>query len=86
MAAKEHIPVGIGVLSGLKGRPILWHKINKQVKIAREHEFAGVSFFFYESLWNLATESPQRRKAAIKRLFHHQAQRPNLSDCKYLSS
>lgn len=86
LAAKEHIPVGIGVLSGLKGRPVLWHKINKQVKISREQEFAGVSFFFYESLWNIATESPQRRQAAIKKLFHHQAQRPNLSDCKYLSS
>ena len=86
LAAKEHIPVGIGVLSGLKGRPILWHKIYKQVKIAREHEFAGISFFFYESLWNLATESPQRRQAAIKRLFRHQAERPKLSDCKYLSS
>ena len=86
LAAKEHIPVAIGVLSGLKGRPILWHKINKQVRIAREHEFAGISFFFYESLWNLTTESPQRRQAAIKKLFHHQAQRPNLSDCKYLSS
>ncbi|MCC0175531.1 glycoside hydrolase family 10 protein [Waterburya agarophytonicola K14] len=85
LAAKAHIPVGIGVLSGLKGRPILWHKINKQVKIAREHEFAGISFFFYESLWNLATESPQRRQAALKRLFHHQAQRPNLSDCQFLS-
>ena len=86
LAAKEHIPVGIGVLSGLKGRPILWHKIYKQVKIAREQEFAGISFFFYESLWNLATESPQRRQAAIKRLFHHQARRPNLSDCEYSSS
>ena len=85
LAAKEHIPVGIGILSGLKGRPVLWHKIYKQVKIAREHEFAGISFFFYESLWNLATESPQRRQAAIKKLFHHQVERPSLSDCKLLS-
>lgn len=85
LAAKEHIPVGIGVLSGLKGRPILWHKIYQQVKIAREHKFSGVSFFFYESLWNLATELPQRRQAALKNLFHHQAQRPEVSDCKVLS-
>jgi uncharacterized lipoprotein YddW (UPF0748 family) len=85
LAAKEHIPVGIGVLSGLKGRPILWHKIYQQVKLAREREFAGVSFFFYESLWNLATESPERRQAALKNLFVHQAQPPNVSDCKFLS-
>ena len=85
LAAKEHIPVGIGVLSGLKGRHILWHKIYKQVKIAREHEYAGVSFFFYESLWNLATESPERRQAALKNLFRHQAQRSNVSDCEFSS-
>ncbi|MGL5079783.1 MAG: glycoside hydrolase family 10 protein [Waterburya sp.] len=85
LAAKKHIPVGVGVLSGLKGRPILWHKIYQQVKIAREREFAGISFFFYESLWNLATESPERRQAALKNLFAHQAQRPNVSDCQFLS-
>jgi len=85
IAAKSHIPVGIGVLSGLKGRPVLWHKIYQQVKIAREHKFSGVSFFFYESLWNLATESPQRRQAALKNLFRRPAQRPNVSDCEVLS-
>lgn len=84
-AAREHIPVGIGILTGLKGRPIPWQRIYRQVKIAREHKFAGISFFFYESLWNLATESPQRRQAALKNLFHYQAQRPNLSDCKFFS-
>lgn len=85
LAAKEHIPVGIGVLSGLKGRPILWQKIQKQVNIAREHKFAGISFFFYESLWNLGAESPPRRQTALKNLFHHQAKRPNLSDCEFVS-
>ena len=85
LAAKEHIPVGIGILSGLKGRPVLWHKIYKQVKIAREHKFSGISFFFYESLWNLAKESPQRRQAALKNLFYHQAQRPQLSTCEVSS-
>lgn len=83
IAARKHIPVGIGVLSGLKGRPILWHKIYQQVKIARQQQFSGVSFFFYESLWNLATESPQRRQAAIKKLFRDQVKRPNVSDCQF---
>ncbi|MEO1006339.1 MAG: glycoside hydrolase family 10 protein [Cyanobacteria bacterium J06638_38] len=85
LAAKTHIPVGIGVLSGLKGRPILWQKIDQQVKIAREQKFAGISFFFYETLWNLATESPQSRQAALKNLFHHQAERPDVSDCEFVS-
>ena len=83
IAASQHIPVGIGILSGLKGRPVLWHKIDKQVKAARQHNFAGASFFFYESLWNLATESPQRRKAALKYLFKDSVSRPNLSDCQF---
>ena len=82
-AAREHIPVGIGILSGLKGREILWHKIDRQVKLTREQKFAGISFFFYESLWNLAAESPAERQAALKNIFHHQAQRPHVSDCEY---
>lgn len=85
IAAREHIPVGIGVLSGLKGRPVLWDQIYKQVNIARQHQFAGISFFFYESLWNLATEAPARRQAALKDLFRDQAQRPQLDDCQFLS-
>ena len=83
IAASQNIPVAIGILSGLKGRPVLWHKIDKQVKAARRHNFAGTSFFFYESLWNLATESPQRRQAALKYLFKNSVSRPNLSDCRF---
>ena len=83
VAAREHIPVGVGVLSGLKGRPVLWHKINKQVSIARDRNFAGVSFFFYESLWNLAAESPLRRQAALKNLFDNKVERPNISNYKF---
>jgi uncharacterized lipoprotein YddW (UPF0748 family) len=81
-AARSHIPVGIGILTGLKGRPIPWYKIYQQVKIAREQKFAGISFFFYESLWNLATETPDIRQASLKRLFHHQTQRPQVADCQ----
>ena len=82
-AAREHIPVGIGILSGLKGREIPWHKIYTQVKLAREQKFAGISFFFYESLWNLTAELPARRQAALKNIFHHQAQRPHVSNCEF---
>jgi uncharacterized lipoprotein YddW (UPF0748 family) len=80
--AREHIPVGIGILSGLKGRPIPWQRISQQVKIAREHKFAGISFFFYESLWNLTKESPAIRQAALKNLLYHQTQPSQVSDCK----
>lgn len=81
-AAREHIPVGIGIITGLKGRPIPWQRIYRQVKIAREHKFAGISFFFYESLWNLATESPTTRQAALKNLLYRQTQRPDVPTCQ----
>ena len=84
-AARKHIPVAIGILSGLKGRQILWHKIYKQVKIAREHKYAGISFFFYESLWNIALESPERRQAALKKIFRDRASRPYVSTCGFAS-
>lgn len=68
-AAREHIPVAIGILTGLKGRPVEFEKIKNQVKIAREAKFAGVSFFFYESLWNLTRENPKQRLLNFKILF-----------------
>lgn len=67
--AKTHIPVAIGILAGLKGRPIPMQLIEQQVNLTRDQDFAGVSFFFYESLWNLAEESPQDRQAMFKSLF-----------------
>jgi uncharacterized lipoprotein YddW (UPF0748 family) len=69
LAAKNHIPVAIGILSGLKGRPVGLDLINKQVNYTRKQNFAGVSFFFYESLWNIGKESPETRKANYKNLF-----------------
>ena len=83
VTASQHIPVSIGILSGLKGRKVLWDRISQQVKATRERDLAGVSFFFYESLWNLAAESPERRQAALQYLFRNPATRPQLSDCRY---
>ncbi len=80
--AKNHIPVSIGVLSGLKGRPVMFGRIRQQVNGLREKGFAGVSFFFYESLWNLAIESPKQRKTAWKSLFPDSAKYPHISDCQ----
>jgi uncharacterized lipoprotein YddW (UPF0748 family) len=81
IAARNHIPVGIGILSGLNGRPVSLSDIRQQVKATRDRDFAGVSFFFYESLWQMAKESPQQRQAAFKALFARAVVRPNISDC-----
>lgn len=67
--AKSHIPVAIGIMSGLKDSSIPISKIEEQVKEVRQRDFAGVSFFFYESLWNWAEEPPVLRNRAIQKMF-----------------
>lgn len=78
LAAKDHIPVGIGILAGIKPRPIPWSQIDNQLKIVRNQDFAGASFFFYESLWNLAPESPSQRQEGWQNLFPLEVKRPSL--------
>jgi uncharacterized lipoprotein YddW (UPF0748 family) len=77
-AARRHIPVGIGILSGLKPRPVPIAQIQEQVASVRQKDFAGVSFFFYESLWNLAEEPVSDRQSALKKLFPQPIARPNV--------
>lgn len=52
-AAKSHIPVSIGIMTGLKAKHVPMTRIAQQVQQVRDRNFAGVSFFFYESLWNM---------------------------------
>ncbi|HBE17272.1 MAG TPA: hypothetical protein DEG17_20010 [Cyanobacteria bacterium UBA11149] len=68
-AARSHIPVGIGILTGLKNKPIPFSQIKQQVDAVRQRGFAGVSFFFYETLWNNAPESSQQRQSGFDSLF-----------------
>ncbi len=50
IAARSHIPVGVGILQGLKNNPIPVSVVQKQVWAVRQRGFSGMSFFFYESL------------------------------------
>ncbi|EDX84437.1 conserved hypothetical protein [Synechococcus sp. PCC 7335] len=75
--AREHIPTAVGVLSGLKGRSVPMPLIEEQVEAVRDRGFAGVSFFFYETLWNLSNEgTPSQRQQALTELFPNQAIHP----------
>ncbi|WGT68217.1 glycoside hydrolase family 10 protein [cyanobacterium endosymbiont of Epithemia clementina EcSB] len=74
--AKQHIPFGVGVLSGLKDRPVPMEQIIKQVETIRQKQFSGISFFFYESLWNFGTESPKERQSGYQKLFPTKVSRP----------
>lgn len=79
--ALDHIPVGIGVLTGLKNRSVPMSQIEKQVTEVRKGQFAGVSFFFYETLWNLSAESPEKRQADWEKIFPQSAARPSILHC-----
>ncbi|MEA5568454.1 glycoside hydrolase family 10 protein [Anabaena sp. UHCC 0399] len=77
-AAQKHIPVSIGILSGLKNRSVPMQQIQTQVQKVRDRNFAGISFFFYETLWNLSKEKPLERQTAWKQIFSTPAKYPNL--------
>ncbi len=69
-SASSRIPVGIGILTGLSTRSVSTRDIEDQVRLTRARRFAGVSFFFYESLG--------RRDAVFQALFPRPADRPNI--------
>jgi uncharacterized lipoprotein YddW (UPF0748 family) len=77
--ARRHIPVSIGILSGLKNREVPMNWIQQQVEWVRDHKFAGVSFFFYETLWASKTESLDQRSDAIQTFFGQAVPRPILT-------
>ncbi|GAA6620297.1 glycoside hydrolase family 10 protein [Scytonema sp. NUACC26] len=76
--AQSHIPVSIGIITGLKGKYVPVLQIQTQVQKVRERKFAGVSFFFYETLWNMASEQPQQRQLTFKNIFPQPVAYPNL--------
>jgi uncharacterized lipoprotein YddW (UPF0748 family) len=80
--ARQHIPVSIGILSGLKNRDVPMSWIQQQVEWVRDRQFAGVSFFFYETLWTSTTESLERRSDGIASVFPTTIKRPQLSTQK----
>ena len=61
--AQQQIPVIVGILSCLKNRPVPLDRLEKQTQWAQDNGFAGVAYFFYESLWNLPEPSQQTRQA-----------------------
>lgn len=70
-AAIRRVPVSVGILVGLKNRSVPIERIQQQVQAVRKRGFAGVSFFYYESLGN--------RDAAFQSLFPKPILRPNIT-------
>lgn len=66
--AQQLIPTGIGIMSGLRNRPVPLQQIQSQVQAARERGLGAV-FFYYESLWEFGPESVAQRQSGLQALF-----------------
>jgi uncharacterized lipoprotein YddW (UPF0748 family) len=66
--AQKKISTGIGVLTGLRNSPVPMAQIQSQVRASQEKGL-GVSFFYYESLWDDAPESAADRQSGFQALF-----------------
>jgi uncharacterized lipoprotein YddW (UPF0748 family) len=65
---RQRVPISIGILTGLRVMNVDISQVEQQVKTARDRQFAGVAFFFYESLGN--------RDTAFQSMFPIRATRP----------
>jgi uncharacterized lipoprotein YddW (UPF0748 family) len=74
--ARKHIPTGIGILTGLRTRPVPIKQVQDQVYVVRQQGFAGMAFFFYETMWNLSDEPMSDRQSAFRAFFSQVAARP----------
>ncbi|WP_008314406.1 glycoside hydrolase family 10 protein [Leptolyngbya sp. PCC 6406] len=59
--ARRHISTSIGLLSGLRGRPTDGALLTEQLAATRDRAYAGVSYFFYETLWVAGAETAEER-------------------------
>ncbi len=77
-AARRKIPVSTGILSGLRAAPVKMDFITDQVAAARDRAYAGMAFFFYESLWiSPPPETAAQRVDQLQQAFATPALRPS---------
>lgn len=77
-AARRKIPVSIGILSGLRARPVKMDFITDQMAAVRDRAYSGMSFFFYESLWiSPPPETATQRVDKLQQAFATPALRPS---------
>lgn len=66
--SRRKVATGVGVLSGLRNRPITMAQIQAQTRYVRSQGL-GVAFFYFESLWDEAPEPPPQRQAQFQALL-----------------
>lgn len=57
LKARDRIPTGIGIFTGSYKKPWEIQLIHKQTQAVRKTNFAGVAYFFYETLFNQKTDT-----------------------------
>jgi uncharacterized lipoprotein YddW (UPF0748 family) len=65
---RQTIPTGVGILTGLRHKPVSMQFIQTKVQAARAQGL-GMSFFYYESLWDNAPEPLTERQSSFQALF-----------------
>jgi uncharacterized lipoprotein YddW (UPF0748 family) len=65
---QQKISTGVGILTGLRNKPVPIWQIQSQVRAAQERGL-GVSFFYFESLWEQSPEPISERIAGLQALF-----------------
>ncbi|MGD1861466.1 MAG: family 10 glycosylhydrolase [Leptolyngbyaceae cyanobacterium] len=66
---QAQVPISIGVLAGLRNKPMPMPILKQQCQAVRTNGYAGLSFFFYETLWQTAGESLSLRRSTIQALL-----------------
>ncbi len=74
LETQKIIPTGIGIMAGLRNRPVSMPQIQSQVEAAQQRGL-GTGFFYYESLWDIAPEPAAQRQSAFAALFPNPASR-----------
>lgn len=74
---QQKIPTGIGILTGLRNSPVSMRQIQSQVR-ASQSRGLGVAFFYYESLWDEASEPIAERQSGFQSLFPYPALRSSI--------
>ncbi len=67
--ANQNIPFAIGIMTGVKGSVTPLGMVSQQIEEVKKRSFGGVSFFFYESLWNFGSESKEERRQFWQSVF-----------------
>ena len=75
LESQQRVSTAIGILTGLRRRPISIEQIKSQTRTAQQRGL-GVSYFYYESLWDDAPENVIDRIAGFQSLFPNSVVRP----------